>query len=463
MVTICRGGGTHVYSPQQDCPGTILTYGAEAAQDIATQGAIYHKAPLSGRLFPLTEVSGRRAALANFGTGLFAVNDEEHRLHRRLMSPSFSRQRLRAYAQDMIRISEECFGRWRAGDVLELAPAMEEVTRRIATKTLFGEDTPGRSDPASGDPGRETGDPGREIGTGSLIQRSLRQLANPWTKLLPLDFPGLPFHRFLDSTALLQSTIREIVRRKRARSADDGDVLSMLVRARDEESGLQLTEQQLLGHVGVLFAAGHETSSNALTWTLLMLSQHPRVHADVVDELRGVLGGSRPSTEQLSQLPLLESLLKESMRVLPPVPWNARVTSRDTRLLGHEIPGGTEVFFSIYETHHCPELFERPRSFDPDRWTGAEPSPFAYLPFSVGPRKCLGASFAMMEMKIVLATILQRFRFEFLPIRSIDRVGNIVMAPRTGVPMRIHDHDGRFNEGVGGVRGNVREMVDLPA
>lgn len=464
LVTISHGGGTHVYSPRPDCAGTVLTYGVEAARQIATHDEIYHKAPLSGRLYPLDEATGRKAALATFGTGLFAVNDEQHRLHRRLMSPSFSRQCLRTYADDMVRIADETVAGWREGELLELAPAMEEITRRIATKTLFGEDG-GPSERAGGRGADKKADKKRSSpeGTGSRIQTALRLLANPWTKLCPIDVPGLPYHRFLDTTLELEETIREIVRRKRAQPSSDSDVLSMLIRARDEASGVELSERELLGHVGVLFAAGHETSANALNWTLFLLSQHPRIYANVVDELRGVLGGAAPRDEQLTRLPLLEAVIHESMRVLPPVPWNARVTSQDTSLLGCDLPAGTEVFLSIYQTHHCPELFERPLEFDPARWDSPDPGPFAYMPFSVGPRKCLGAAFAMMELKIVLAIILQRFRLEFVPRRPVDRVGNIVMAPKYGLAMRLGGPAAPFGRGVGDVRGNVHEMVALPS
>ncbi|MCO6458655.1 MAG: cytochrome P450 [Pirellulaceae bacterium] len=443
LVTIVHGGGTHIYSPEPTCPGTVLCYGVEASRQIAAQHDVYHKAALSGRLRPEPEAGGRLTSLAEYGTGLFSLNGDEHRTHRRLLAPSFSNSRLPTYAGDMVAITEDCLSRWRPGEPLELSLAMEDVTRRIATKTLFGEDA-------------------GQGGTGSLIQRSLRQLASPWTRLLPYDLPGFPYHAFLNTTRRLETTIRQIVQRKRERHRDDGDVLSLLVKARDEESGLSLTEAQLMGHVGVLFAAGHETSANGLTWTLFLLSQHPRVHADVSDEVWGLLRGAAPRIEQLDELPLLDAVVKESLRLLPPVPWNARITSVDTQLLGRDLPAGTEVFFSIYETHHCPELYERPRQFDPGRWQRSEPEAFAYVPFSAGSRKCLGAAFALLEIKIVLSMILQRFRLELLPARRIDRVGHIVMAPKHGMAMRVHQRDRRYQQGVGRVRGNVREMVELP-
>jgi cytochrome P450 len=259
----------------------------------------------------------------------------------------------------------------------------------------------------------------------------------------------------------LDEEMRKIITRKRTADTDEGDVLSMLLQARDAESGVGLSEDELLGHVSVIFAAGHETSANALTWTLFLLSQHPEVAADLLDELESVLQGEAPSIEQLQQLPLLERVIKESMRVLPPVPWNGRVTSKPTELGGYALPQGTEVFVSIYQTHHMPELYPNPEAFNPQRWETIEPTPYEYNPFSAGQRLCIGAAFAMMEIKIVLAMLLQRYRLQLLPQLRIDRFGLIIMAPKYGMPMVVHQQDRQFALGVGGVRGNVREMVNL--
>jgi cytochrome P450 len=149
--------------------------------------------------------------------------------------------------------------------------------------------------------------------------------------------------------------------------------------------------------------------------------------------------------------------------VLPPVLFNGRVTTQPTELGGHRLPTGTEVLASIYHTHHLPELFPHPDRFDPGRWETIAPSAFAYGPFSSGARRCLGASFAQLEIKIVLAMVLQRFRLQCPPSGRVDRSGLIVLAPRGGLPMVVHRQDRRVEEGVGGLRGNIREMVELPA
>jgi cytochrome P450 len=200
-----------------------------------------------------------------------------------------------------------------------------------------------------------------------------------------------------------------------------------------------------------------------MSWTLLLLSQHPSVAADLHDELVATLRGADPTVEQLARLPLLEAVIKESLRLIPPGPFTWRLAAQPMEVAGHVIPVGTEVLTSIYHTHHMPELYADPQRFDPHRWETLAPGAYEYLPFSAGSRMCLGAAFAMLEIKVVLAMLLQRFRLQFVPRVPIDRYGLITIGPRRGLPMQVCHADRQFGTGVGGVRGNVREMVDLPA
>lgn len=444
-VALCADGGTNLYSPQLDCPGTVLVYGPELARQAATQHEVYYKYPLSLTLYRKREDSKRAEPLKHFGVGLFGVNSDEHRQHRRLLMPAFHKKRIEAYRDDMVAITQSELDQWQVGRQLDIARALRFLTMRVATKTLFG---------------RDSGDHDGEAG--HLLQEALTVCASPLTTLLPFDLPGLPYRHFLDLIGRFDEQMRAIIAQKRASGLDEGDVLSMLLSACDEESGLQLTEDEVLGHTGVIFAAGHETSSNALIWTLLLLTQHPHVAADLLDELEGVLHGEAPTVEQLQHLPLLDHVVKESMRVLPPAPWNGRVLAQATELGGYALPAGTEVFASIYHTHHMPDLYPQPEVFDPGRWERITPSIFEYQPFSAGPRMCIGASFAIMEIKIVLAMLLQRYRLQCLPQQRVDRSGLIVITPKGGLPVIVHRQDHQFTRGVSGIRGNIREMVTLP-
>lgn len=446
IVSLNYGGGTNIYSPLPNCPGTVFTYGPELVRQVATQHEIYYKHPLSGKFYRRKEQSERTEPLKHFGVGLFGVNSDQHRQHRQLIMPAFHKQQIETYRDDIVALTESTLNQLKIGQACDISKVMRLLTMRVATKTLFGEDID-------------------QAGTtvGELLQNALRVLGSPAMIFLPYDLPGLPYRHFLSQIAQLDDQMRQLIADKRAAADSDRDVLSMLIQARDAESGMKLSEDELLGHAGVIFAAGHETSSNALTWTLFLLSQHPQIAADLVEELEGVLQGAAPTIAQLAQLPLLERVIKESMRILSPVPWNGRVTSQTTELGGYVLPPGTEVFVSLYQTHQMPELYPQPNQFKPQRWETIAPSIYEYNPFSVGPRLCIGAGFAMMEIKIVLAMLLQRYRLQFLPQVKIDPTGLIILTSKQGMPMQIHAQDHQFGQGVGAVQGRVRNMVALPS
>lgn len=436
--------GTSIYSPLLKCPGTVFAYGPEFVRTVATQHETYYKYPLTGKLYQKRELSNRTKPLKHFLVGLFGNNSEQHRQIRQLMMPAFHKQRIESYRDDMVAITQSVLERIQIGETYDLAQVMRLLTMRVVTKTLLGYDI---------------GDRANRIAL--LLQDALAIMGTPGLTLLPFDIPGLPFHRFLNSITQLDDEIEAAIAAKRAIQTDERDLLSLLIQARDAQSGTCLTEDELLGHTGVLFFAGYETSSNALAWTLFLLSQHPEVAAHLLDELQSVLGGEAPTVEQLQQLPLLERVIKESLRLLPPVPWNGRVLSQPTTFGSYDLPAGTEVLISIYQTHQIPELYPEPQLFNPHRWEGFEPTWFEYNPFSAGSRLCIGAAFAMMEIKIVLAMLLQRYRLQCIPQARIERQGLIVMVPKYGMPMTIHKQDRHFTSS--SVRGNILEMVKLPS
>lgn len=445
LVALTQGGGTRLYSPRPTCPGTIFAYGPELVHQVTMQHDVYYKYPLTGPLYRLRDTSERTKPLQHFLVGLFGINETHHLQQRKLMMPAFNRQQLATYAADMIAITEDELQRLQPGQVYEMAAFMRQLTLRIATKSLFGADI-----------GTSGGN------AGQIIHDALHLQGKLLLQVLPLDLPGFPLHRYLNLAAQYEVMMQALIAAKQQQDSHQADVLSILIQVRDEASGSRLSEAELLGHVGVLFVAGHETSANALTWTLFLLSQHPQIMGDVLDELDACLHGSPPTIEQLQQLPLLERVIKESMRILPPVPWNGRVTAKPTELGGYALPEGTEVLVSIYQTHQMPELYPDPASFNPSRWETSHPTAYEYNPFSAGPRICIGAGFAMMEIKIILAMLLQRYRLQFVPRHPIERTGVIVMSPKFGLSMQVHSQDRQFHQGVGEVRGNVREMVKLP-
>jgi cytochrome P450 len=415
----------------------VFVCGADLNREVVTLTETYHKSAIGGLQ---KQLSTRQQIMWNWGTGLFHVNGEMHRQHRRLLMPAFHKKQIESYRDDMVLLTQRMLDRWQVGQRVDVQDEMSRLSLRIAGKSLFGD---------------------ADSHVGVLLQQMIRVLLRPTPAILGQDIPGFPLHHALNASQQADQKLRQQMAYKREHGLDNNDVLSMLLQAQDED-GARLTDDEVVGHVGIIFMAGHETSANALTWTLLLLSQHTSVAADLLDELSNELHGEPPTIEQIAKLGLLDRVVKESLRLLPPVPLNHRILAEPTELGGHLIPTGTEVFVSIYHLHHDPALFPQPEKFDPDRWLTINPTAFEYNPFSAGPRMCIGAPFALLEIKVVLATLLQRHRLEFIPGTRLDRRVRITMAPLHGLPMMVRPQDRQFTRGGGGIRGNVREMVAWP-
>jgi cytochrome P450 len=434
VVSFARGGGGPVVIREAD-QGTVFAFGPACAQAVLTQMGVFHSMRVPG---PPESRSFERLT-----SGLFNMNDAKHRTQRRSIQPAFHRARLESYHATMVALTERTLAGLRVGDTCDLVKAMTPLTLAIANKTLFGLDlTPGTTS------------------IGEQVQQVVGLSMSP-AALVPLNLPFTPRRRLITASARLEQDLRAVIAERRAVGAGGDDVLSTLLATRDgDEEADALTEDELVGQLFVLFLAGHDTTKNALAWTLLLLVQHPEILADVLDELRRVLGGDPPTHDQLSRLPLLDRVIKESLRLLPPAPFTGRMTVQPTELAGVELPARTEVFLSPYCLHRDPELYPDPQRFRPARWETGSRSPFEYAPFGAGPRMCIGAAFAMLELQIVLAMLLQRFGLELAPGTRIDRKTTLVMTPRHGMPMILRPAG--VIAPATRVRGNVREMVELP-
>ncbi len=216
-----------------------------------------------------------------------------------------------------------------------------------------------------------------------------------------------------------------------------------------------LSDEELIGHAFTLFVAGHETTSNALAATVLLLEQHPAVLADLLDELDGTLHGAAPTVAHVGTLPLLEGVIKESLRLLPPAIIGIRIAAQPTQLSGYAVPKGANVVYSEFVTQRMPELYAEPDRFKPARWATLDPSPYEYLPFAAGPHMCIGWAFAMQELRVVLAMLLQRYRLALVPGTRVDLT--VRMQPKHGLPMHVHAQDRQF--GATPVHGTIRNLI----
>jgi cytochrome P450 len=214
----------------------------------------------------------------------------------------------------------------------------------------------------------------------------------------------------------------------------------------------------LVGQTLALFTAAYHTTAYALTWVLFLLAQHPSIMRRLDSELNGALAGEPATAEAFNRMPLLDRVVKESMRLLPSVVYLPRVTTCPVVLGSYELPAGTMVLASPYVSHHLPEVFPNPQRFDPDRWS-ASPAPWSYIPFGAGARRCLGAPFSMLLIKLTLVHVFQRFRLQVVPGARIDRHGTLSLGARSGVPIVLHEPDRAFSAAP--VSGTIHEMVDL--
>jgi cytochrome P450 len=373
--------------------------------------------------------------------GLTRMTGEQHRQQRQLVAPPFHRTAVQTYHGLMSGLTNQMLERWRTGERYDIYAEMRELTLQIASAVLFSHN------------------PDEALPIGRLIDQWLRlSFAGPvW--LFPVNVPGTPYYRLLRLAEQIEDKILAMIAKRRGSSEKHDDVLSILMEARDEENR-GMTDTELVGQTAILFMASFETTASALTWTLFLIAQHPAVMRDLIDELDGVLGGNPPDAEQLARLPFLNNVIKESMRVLPPVPYTVRATTKYLNMGPHRVPTGARILCSHYLTHHLPDLYPEPERFRPERWNEIDPNQYEYMPFSAGPRMCIGAMFATQLLKISLATMLQRFRFTVVPETRIDRTVRITMQPRQGLPMMIFKNDRKF--AASPVVGQIREMVTLP-
>jgi cytochrome P450 len=258
---------------------------------------------------------------------------------------------------------------------------------------------------------------------------------------LPLGLPTSSNRRFAKAKKLLDGIVHGIIERRRSGGEAHDDVLGMLMSATDEHDGGSMDDAQLRDEVMTLFMAGHETIATASTWTLLLLHQHPEIAARVRDEARSVLAGRAPGFDDLPRLPYLGQVIDESMRLYPPVWIVERQALAEDQLGPWRIPKDTIVGVSPWLMHRHGGLWDEPLRFDPDRFAPErlqERAKLAYLPFGAGPRICIGNHFALMEAKIILATIVQRWSISVDAPEAVRFDPSVTLRPAGGLPGRLH-------------------------
>ena len=362
------------------------------------------------------------------GNGLVTSKGDFWRHQRRLIQPAFHRERIATYGEVMVAYTNRMLTRWQNDEVRDVHEDMMRVTLEIAAKTLFDADIADRAD---------------EVGSALAfaIEYFDQWQRNPLATLLPEKLPTPGNMRSQKVLQRLDAIAYDIIRQRRESGEDKGDLLSMLLSAQYED-GSQMTDQQVRDEVMTMFLAGHDTTALAMTWTWYLLSQHPEVEAKLVEELQSILDGRDPTFADLPRLRYTDMVVKEAMRLYPPVWALARVANTDSEIGGYPIPKGSVTIISQWVMHRNPRYFDSPELFNPDRWADglAQRLPtYAYFPFGGGPRVCIGKSFAQMEAVLLLATIAQKFRFTLVPGQDITPRPAFTLRPRQGIRMLVSE------------------------
>lgn len=354
------------------------------------------------------------------GNGLLTSERDFWLRQRRLIQPAFHRGKIHSYGDTIVKYTEQTLAGWRDLEVVDIHQEMMSLGLNIVAKVLFNVDITS------------------EIQRVSKALNTVQELSSGGRMLLPPIFRLLPTRdnlRYRNATRELDNVVNGLIRCRRLDGQDGHDLLSVLLQVKDDE-GRTMPDEQLRDEVMTLLLAGHETTAVSLSWTWYLLSQNPDVEKQLWSELRGVLNGRRPEIQDLPQLPYTDRVIKEAMRLYPPVWAVVRKCVKECEIGGYRVPAGATVLMSQWVMHRDPRYYDEPDRFNPDRWLDdalKETPKFAYFPFGGGPRTCIGASFATMEGVLVLATIAQKFQVKLAQNQPVEPVPTMTLRPMNGI------------------------------
>jgi cytochrome P450 len=362
------------------------------------------------------------------GNGLLTSQGDEWKRQRRLSQPAFHRERVASYGQVMVDYTNRLTAKWNEGENRDIHRDMMRLTLEIVVQCLFSADVSSDVD---------------------HVGATLKELVKPFASQATLGWilnnrlPTPTHLRFHALAKKIDRVVYRIISERRASGEDKGDLLSMLLAARDED-GSRMSDRQLRDEVMTLFLAGHETTALTLAWSWYLLGTNPEAERKFHAELDEVLGGRSPTMADLSRLRYTEQIAKECMRLYPPAYGLGREAINDCEIGGYRVPAGTQVFMFQWATHRDSRFYVAPESFRPERWTEdfVEQLPkYAYFPFGGGPRVCIGASFAMMEIILCLAAIGQKFRLKIDRDHPVSIFPAMSLRPRDGIKVLVKNRD----------------------
>lgn len=373
--------------------------------------------------------------------GLPRLTGHHHAHYRKLLLQPMRRTRVEQLSAEIAFLVEADLATWPVGENIDLWDYIRRLMQGLSGALLFGGDNA----------------PSRAIA--ELSGRMMERKWGAGAFALPVNLPATTYRQIVRDSERLERLILDWVKEKRGHP-DERDLASIIVNSPDA-NGNPADDKAIVAHVASLFALSSEGSVSALAWTLFLLGQHPRVAADLCDELRAGLGAASPALDKAGELRYLDAVVKESMRVLPPVPLQIKVAQRPATLAGYGVPHGTRVMLNTFLTNRTPDLYADGDRFQPTRWATLTPSAFEFPVFSAGPHLCPGFWFGTAAVKIALAAILARFRIEWPAGTRIDYRAQPTLRPkgRLGVVLRPMGSVGLPMTPVGG---SIRSLVRLP-
>lgn len=396
--------------------GYLITNPADIRHVLQDNARNYHKSPLYEKL---------RMSLGN---GLLTSEDEFWLRQRRIAQPAFHRQRIAALASGMAEAARDVAAEWKTiasgGQPVDVAEEMMRLTRTVVLRTLLGADL------------------GPFTAKIDLAWTIINQHIGEsfWSLGFTDWMPTSKYRQFQSAQAVLRGAVDHVISERRRNPSDSADLLSMLLSARDEETGEAMTDEQLRVEVTTFLLAGQETTSLALTWTWYLLSQHAGAQRRLEEEIDVVLEGRPPEYADLVNLPYTRMVVDESLRLYPPAWGFSRQAMADDELGGFHLPRGWLAFVIPYVLHRLPAFWQDAETFDPERFSPerSEDRPkFVYLPFGAGPRQCIGNQFALIEAQLTVATLAQTYRLHLVPQHRVEPWPLITLRPRFGMPMII--------------------------
>ncbi|KAA3646146.1 MAG: cytochrome P450 [Chloroflexi bacterium] len=341
--------------------------------------------------------------------GVLVVDGAEHSEMRHTMNPSLHKQAVASYVEAMVAATDQVLDKWPAEDERDMLVEMRKVALLVLMQTMFHVD----------------------------FENDLHRMWKPLMKNLKFISPGLwliwggmPRPGYQRARQQMDQYLHEMITTRRSQGGANNDLLGLLVESYEDD---ELVRDQLL----TMLIAGHDTSTSLLTWVLNLIGQHPLVYERMRAEVDQILGVKAPNLENIGKLDYLDQVVKETLRLYPPIHLGARVAAQDIDFQGHRIQAGARVIYSIYLTQRMEAYWDQPDSFNPDRFeAGKKQVPYTYLPFGGGPRNCIGFAFTQIEAKVVLARILQRFDLH-RPNQKVHLHMGATLEPRPGVKMQI--------------------------